>query len=165
MRSFPLPLFALVRPCFSPMDARDEAAWSTARWRGAGGLSGAGKAMLALIAMLSASVAFIQPVRAESRMWVAVDNAKRRSCPSMECGIIGRLFFRETVVVYETSKGWSRVSGYSNAGCYEEKSSFVQAGRNDCSEENGISDGKFAVWVRSDSLASQKPARDPETQG
>ncbi|MHA6644094.1 hypothetical protein ACX3P1_15685 [Mesorhizobium sp. A623] len=147
------------------MDTQDGAAWSTTSRRRAGDLPATGKAVLVLIAMLSASVTFIQPVQAESRMWVAADNAKRRSCPSMECGIIGRLFFRETVVVYETSKGWSRVSGYSNAGCYEEQSSFVQAGRNDCSEENGISDGEFAIWVKSDSLADQKPGRIPEVQG
>lgn len=116
-------------------------------------------AVLALTAMLPALAALVQPAQAENRMWVAVDDAQRRSCPSMECGIVGKLFFRETVVVYDTSKGWSRVSGYSNAGCYEGKSSFVQSGRDDCSEENGISDGKFAVWVRSDSLADQKPAR------
>ena len=120
-----------------------------------------GRAVLVLIAMLSALGAFSQPAQAESRMWVAVDNAKRRSCPSMECGIIGRLFFRETVVVYQVDNGWSRVSGYTNAGCFEGKSAFVQSGRNDCSEENGISHGEFAIWVRSDFLVDQKPARTP----
>jgi hypothetical protein len=94
-------------------------------------------------------------------MWVAVDDGKRRSCPSMECGIVGELFFRESVVVYEAREEWSRLSGYSNAGCYEGRSAFVQSGRDDCSEGNGISDGKFAVWVRSDFLTSQKPADDP----
>lgn len=153
MRFFPMPASAVAGTWFCPMGTQGIASRS---------LPGLGRTILVLIAMLSALGAFLQPAQAESRMWVAVDNAKRRSCPSMECGVIGRLFFRETVVVYETDKGWSRVSGYTNAGCYEGKSAFVQSGRNDCSEENGISHGEFAVWVKSDSLTDQKPARAPE---
>lgn len=122
-------------------------------------------AVLVPTALLVTFVAFIQPVQAESRMWVSGENAKRRSCPSMECGIVGRLFYRETVIVYETDDVWSRVSGYSTAGCYEGESTFVQSGRNDCSEENGISNGKFAEWVRSDFLVSKKPAYEPEIEG
>lgn len=153
MTFFPMPPSTVARTCLCSMGTQGIASRSS---------PGLGRTVLVLIAILPALGAFLQPAQAESRMWVAVDNAKRRSCPSMECGIIGRLFFRETVVVYQVDKGWSRVSGYTNAGCYEGKSAFVQSGRNDCSEENGISQGEFAVWVKSDSLADQKPARTPE---
>lgn len=90
-------------------------------------------------------------------MWVGVDDLKRHTCPSSECGIVGRLFFRETVLVYQTADGWSRISGYSTAGCYENEAAFVQSGRGDCSEENGISNGKFAEWVSSEALVAEKP--------
>lgn len=89
--------------------------------------------------------------------WVGVEDLRRHSCPSIECGIVGRLFFRESVVVYQTRDGWSRISGYSAAGCHEGKAAFVQSGRNDCSTENGISKGEFAEWVPSKGLAAEKP--------
>lgn len=123
------------------------------------------RAVLVATTLLAALVAFVQPVQAENRMWVAGENAKRRSCPSMECGIVGMLFYRETVIVYETDHEWSRITGYSNAGCYKGVSTFVESGRNDCSKENGISNGKFAEWVRSDFLAPAKPPYEPEIEG
>lgn len=122
-------------------------------------------AVLVPTALLVTLVAFTAPAQAESRMWVAGENAKRRSCPSMKCGIVGALFYRETVIVYERVDEWSRISGYSTAGCYKGESTFVQSGRNDCSEENGISNGKFAEWVRSDFLVSKKPAYEPGIEG
>lgn len=99
----------------------------------------------------------VTPGNAESRMWIDSDASKRRTCPSLECGIVGRFFFRETVVVYETRDGWSRVSGYYSAACSGGRSAFVDSGRSDCSESNGITNGEFAEWVRSDFLAATRP--------
>ena len=109
-----------------------------------------------VVCMLVA-VAGVTPVNAESRMWIDSDASKRRTCPSFECGIIGRFFFRETVVVYETEDGWSRVSEYYSAGCSDGRSAFVDSGRDDCAESNGIRNGEFAEWVRTDFLAATRP--------
>lgn len=90
-------------------------------------------------------------------MWVNSDGSKRRTCPSTECGVIGRLFQGESIIVYETMNGWSRVSRYYSAACNEGRSAFVDSGRNDCAELNGIKSGEFAEWVRSDFLAAEDP--------
>jgi hypothetical protein len=99
----------------------------------------------------------VLPADAETRMWINTDDSKRRTCPSVECGIVGRFYFRESVVVYETMDGWSRVSRYYSAGCQEGRSAFVDFGRDDCSKSNGIKAGEFAEWVKSDFLTSQRP--------
>lgn len=100
------------------------------------------------------------PADAETRMWINTDSSRRRTCPSIECGVVGRFYFRESVVVHETVDGWSRVSGYYSAGCREGRSAFVDFGRDDCSRSNGIEGGEFAEWVKSDFLTSQRPG-DP----
>lgn len=91
--------------------------------------------------------------RAETRMWVKVDDGIRRTCPSMDCGAVGRFFPGESVMVYEKVDGWSRVSLYYSAGCYEGRSSYVEMGPSECTPENGIRNGEFAEWMRSDALA------------
>lgn len=93
----------------------------------------------------------------DSRMWVAVEGLQRHTCPSATCGVVGRFFFRESLFVRESLKGWTRVSPYKSAGCYEGRSTYVQAGPDSCSVENGIVQGEFAEWVRSDLLAAKPP--------
>jgi hypothetical protein len=105
----------------------------------------------ALSAVLPAS-----PLLAETRMWVNVDDGVRRTCPSMTCGTIGRFFAGESVVVYESADGWSRVSRYYSAGCHGGRSSFVDAGPSECTPQNGIRDGEFAEWIRSNALAAEE---------
>lgn len=105
----------------------------------------------AMLAVLPAS-----PLRAETRMWVDVDGGVRRTCPSMACGTIGRFFPGESVIVYESEDGWSRVSRYYSAGCHGGRSSFVDAGPSECTPQNGIRDGEFAEWIRSDALAADE---------
>jgi hypothetical protein len=95
------------------------------------------------------------PALAEMRMSVRTDDGIRRTCPSMECGTIGRFYPGESVIVYESADGWSRVSRYYSAGCYEGRSAYVETGESECTAENGIRDGEFAEWMRSDSLASE----------
>ena len=48
---------------------------------------------------------------AEERMVIHSDDAKRRTCPSEQCGIIGRFFSGESVVVYESADGGIRGMG------------------------------------------------------
>lgn len=97
---------------------------------------------------------------AETQMWVAVDGANRRTCPSTECGAVGKLFFREAATVYEIRSGWGRVSRYYDASCIGGRSQYVDAGPSDCASENGIVDGQLAEWIRLDLLAKARPA-DP----
>ena len=51
------------------------------------------------------------------KLWVTVDRLNRRTCPDTSCGIVGRLFFREGVQVFERRGGWVRISRYYNASC------------------------------------------------
>jgi hypothetical protein len=95
---------------------------------------------------------------ADSRMWVAVEDLRRYTCPSVECGVVGRFFFRETIPVFETENGWSRVSREKSAACYDGASSFIEAGPDDCTAENGIVSGEFYEWVRSRYLVGSEPA-------
>jgi hypothetical protein len=95
-----------------------------------------------------------------SRLWVSGERLARHSCPSEDCGIVGRLFFRDAVTVLETRNGWVRVSEPYDAYCLDGRSQYVDEGRADCTADNGITDGVFAEWVRLDGLADLRPA-DP----
>lgn len=75
---------------------------------------------------------------AEMRMWVAIDGLKRYTCPSKDCGITGRFFFGESLLVQETRGEWSRVTHYRSAGCHEGKSAYVESGPDECSADNGM---------------------------
>src|SRR5688572_1499632 len=112
-----------------------------------------------LIGLATFGTASIVQAQEETRMWAAKGDLKRRTCPSVECGIVGHFYFRESILVYEVDNGWARISHYKTAGCYEGTSEFVQSGRSDCSKNNGISNGEFAEWVRSEFLATEKPLR------
>lgn len=104
-----------------------------------------------------ATIAGVLLARAEAqeRMVIHVDDVQRRTCPSTECGVIGRFFSGESVPVYETTNGWSRVSGYYSAGCHDGRSAFVERGPSACTAANGIVSGEFAEWVRSEFLAQE----------
>lgn len=116
--------------------------------------------MKILSSLIVAFVMIATPAVAETQMWVTVDRANRRTCPSTECGVVGKLFFRESAKVAETAKGWARVSKYYDASCSGGRSAYVDAGRADCTSENGINNGQFAEWVRLDMLSKTRPA-DP----
>ncbi|WP_163269355.1 hypothetical protein [Chelativorans alearense] len=111
---------------------------------------------------LAAVVSGAFPALADSRMWVAVEDLRRFTCPSTQCGIVGRFFFRETLPVLETSNGWSRVSRQKAAGCFDGKSLYVESGPSDCTAENGIKQGKFSEWVRSKFLVEDRPSEPME---
>lgn len=97
---------------------------------------------------------------AETQMWVTGDRANRRTCPSTECGVVGKLFFRESAKVVETKGGWGRVSRYYDASCVGGRSQYVDSGRADCTADNGIVDSQFAEWSKLDLLSETRPA-DP----
>lgn len=105
-----------------------------------------------IVSLVAASAAY-----ADVQMWVTSDRANRRTCPSTECGVVGKLFFRESATVLETRSGWGRVSKYYNASCFGGRSQYVDSGRADCSPENGIVDGIFAEWVKLDLLSKSRP--------
>jgi hypothetical protein len=53
----------------------------------------------------------------------------------------------ESVPVYESVNGWSQVSRYYSAGCYEGRSAFVQRGADECTEANGIVRGELGEAI------------------
>ena len=107
--------------------------------------------LVALFALASQSPA-------QSRKWVAVEDMQRHTCPSQHCGVVGYFFLRETVPVFVTVDGWSRVSVEKTAGCYDGHSIYVEKGPDECSTENGIKQGDFFEWVRSEYLADSRPS-------
>ena len=105
------------------------------------------------LTLVTIACVLLVPAKAQQRMVIHADDVKRRTCPSVECGVIGRFFFGESVPVYESLSGWSRVSSYYSAGCHEGRSAFVERGPSACTEANGIVRGELAEWVRSEFLA------------
>lgn len=91
------------------------------------------------------------------KYWVTADYLNRRTCPSTNCGIVGRLIFREAAHIYERQGGWARISNYYNASCWQGRSEYVEAGNSECTPENGIVDGRFAEWVSTSYLSKERP--------
>ena len=91
--------------------------------------------------------------------WVISDRLNRRTCPSIQCGIVGVLFYRDGVSVKEIKDGWARVTDYQKDGCLSSSTTrFVYEGNHDCSEANGFrEDGSFAQWVSTQFLSTTKP--------
>lgn len=114
------------------------------------------------IGLVAAAVLFcsVASAHAETQMWVKGDRATRRTCPSTQCGEVGKLFFRESATVAETKNGWGRVSKYYDASCKSGRSQYVDTGNAECSDANGITNGQFAEWIRLDFLTTNRPA-DP----
>jgi hypothetical protein len=92
--------------------------------------------------------------------WIISETLDRHTCPSEDCGIVGRLFFREQATPIEQKDGWTRISEYYDASCDAGRSRYVDKGNASCVKTNGIVDGKFAEWVRSEKLSKDRPA-DP----
>lgn len=53
--------------------------------------------------------------------------------------------------------GWVRVSVPYDASCRNGQSEFVDDGNADCSEYNGIVDGKLSEWLFEEHLAASQP--------
>jgi len=110
-------------------------------------------AILAILAMLGASPSF-----AADTYWVTADILNRRSCPSTHCEIVGQLFYREGVTVYEERDGWVRISEPNDAPCREGQSDDVDAGGTSCSDSNGKEYSESAEWVALKFLTATRPA-------
>ncbi|HFO0167270.1 TPA: hypothetical protein ACHH76_000930 [Pseudomonas aeruginosa] len=103
---------------------------------------------------------FSMPALAENQLWVNTDRTNRHTCPSTDCGIAGRLMFREGVEVLEKKAGWVRVTKQYSASCVNGKSEYVKEGNAACVSSNGITDGKFSEWVQTKDLVVKRP-EDP----
>ena len=102
----------------------------------------------------------VEPVFAGDDYWVTVDRLNRRTCPESSCGVVGQLFYREKVTVFERKSEWVRISKYYDASCRNGKSEYVDKGNPSCSVNNGIKDGKLSEWVSSKYISKKRPA-DP----
>lgn len=92
--------------------------------------------------------------------WVTSERLNRRTCPSLECGIVGQLFFREGVSILERRNDWVRISERYDASCVGGRSEYVFSGNAACESSNGIIDGQFAEWVSVELLSENRPS-DP----
>jgi hypothetical protein len=92
--------------------------------------------------------------------WVAVETLNRRSCPSTDCGIVGRLFYREGVAVRELGDGWARITDPYDASCFAGQSPYFELGDDRCTVANGVVDGRLAEWVSAEFLTASQP-EDP----
>ncbi|WP_336355083.1 hypothetical protein [Pseudomonas granadensis] len=97
---------------------------------------------------------------AENELWVTTDRTDRHTCPSIDCGVAGRLTFRESVKALEENGGWVRITKRYSASCVNGKSEYVKDGNAACISSNGITNGKFAEWVQAKDLAVNRP-EDP----
>jgi len=97
------------------------------------------------------------------KMWVTSQYLDRHTCPSKNCGVVGRLMFRESANVLETQGEWVRITDNYDASCVGAVSEFVDSGNAQCVPQNGVTDGQFAEWVLASSLSKDRPADPAET--
>ena len=102
----------------------------------------------------------IAPTATGERMWVTAQYLDRHTCPRADCGVVGRLMFREAADVVERRGGWARVSRRYDASCAGGRSEYIDKGDAACDRANGIEDGQFAEWVRIEHLSATRPT-DP----
>jgi len=102
----------------------------------------------------------IQATPTRPEMFVTAQRAKRHSCAHETCGIVGELYTRTKVEVFETVDGWVRVTEPYHASCVNGRSEYVDSRNDQCMASNGIVDGQFAEWIQVDQLSAERPA-DP----
>ena len=73
--------------------------------------------------------------------WINRDDVEMHSCPSADCGVVGRLSFRDPVDVYGSNGSWVRISRARKALCVNGRSRFISKGSDLCDAANGIEDG------------------------
>lgn len=99
----------------------------------------------------------------KKRHYVTSERLNRRTCPSTDCGIVGQLFFREGVSIFEMRGEWARITKRYHASCVDGRSEHVDTGNASCDPSNGISDGKFSEWVSTDFLSEDRPLDPAES--
>lgn len=102
-------------------------------------------------------------VSEEGKMWVTGERQIRYTCPSKDCGVVGKFYFREGVTVIEEKAGWARITKPYDGACKQNKSRYVDVGNSTCSSDNGFVDGKFSEWVELSGLSATRPADPAET--
>ncbi|MFA4836437.1 MAG: hypothetical protein WC749_10260 [Dehalococcoidia bacterium] len=112
---------------------------------------------LALCAVLQV---FAAHALGQEKLWVTTDRTDRYTCPSTECGVAGRLMFREGVDILERKGKWVRITKTYSASCTGGVSEYIKSGNRACTAVNGIKDGKFAEWVQSKDFSRDRP-KDP----
>ncbi|KAB2655132.1 hypothetical protein F9K94_21500 [Brucella tritici] len=108
---------------------------------------------------ISAAMLVSGSAQAENQLWVKVDTVERKTCPSVKCGTVGTLSFRESAKVLETRNGWGRITRFYDASCSGGTSQYVDSGRAVCDKTNGIVGGNFAEWVKLDGLSKDRPPK------
>ncbi len=98
-----------------------------------------------------------------NQMYVVVDRLTRRTCPSLKCGTVGSLMYREAVEVLEERQGWGRITRTYDASCINGSSEYIDSGDARCDTENGVVDGEFAEWVTLNYLESDRPMDPAES--
>ena len=109
--------------------------------------------MLACLVTLGAS-----PSLAADKYWVTADLLNIRACPSTDCTIVGQLFYREEVTVYEERGGWARISKNHDTSCRDEEGDSTSASGATCSASDGKDDSDIVEWVALKHLAATRPA-------
>jgi len=97
------------------------------------------------------------PPQDNSRYYVTSDRLNRRTCPSVDCGVVGRLYFRDGTQILEHRNGWVRISKPYWASCVNGRSEYVDSGNAACDPSNGIVDGQFSEWVFAEFLSEDRP--------
>lgn len=93
-------------------------------------------------------------------LFVNVERVQRRTCPNITCGDVGWIAERQVVEALEQRNDWVRITKPYDASCKNGVSEYVDAGKNTCTADNGITDGRFAEWVPMSALSKERPT-DP----
>jgi hypothetical protein len=102
----------------------------------------------------------VESESSEGKLWVTSERLDRHTCAAETCGVVGQLFFREAATPLENKAEWVRITKIYDAACEGGKSQYVDKGNAACLPSNGIVNGKFSEWVRSNHLSKTRPA-DP----
>ena len=93
-------------------------------------------------------------------LYVIADQLTRRTCPSIACGDVGWILYRQQLNIFEVRNGWARITKEYDANCENGQSNYVNSGNGACTQENGIVNGTFSEWVDTTFLSAERPA-DP----
>ena len=95
------------------------------------------------------------------RMWLISSRQAEFSCPASSCGVLNMLKFGDPVDVVGIKGSWARVSEYHDAQCKARHSREIYEGKDICSADNGITDGRVASWIPIENLSRARPISLP----